>query len=496
MPKNDSTPLPIVCAKRHEPRRPSALVSAPTAFGRSRLACCMHSRGLSLAIAVVVVVSTATHAMAQRQRRAAPRVQRATRQRTAVRPALPKNYGSMRPASRTRAVKQPLRIQPVPKSGSRTTSRGGEVEWAKSPNGKAVVRGETARGNAYGGVQSTSGKRVAAVQTSRGNVVVRARGGNKTRYRQIDDDWKEVDYVGVPYYYHSHHWYYPYYYSGEVYYEEVYPPAGAVVDALPAGAKKVTIDGIEYILWDGVYYREVEGHYKVVAPPQGNAVPAIDPLAILRNMNTFLVGLDTFVVETREVLAEPDNAGQFKQVKVERELAVYRPDKLAVRHRGSGTPREFWYNGSQIILHTPAQHVYGQLAFSGSLSKMFDMLEKDYAVTLPLSGLFRANLVDSLQPRLEQAVYVEQETVLEYGCHHVFFKTDEVEADLWIDTADSAPYPRKIVLRYPGTPGKPSYQAMFGNWKTDRQWADDTFDFSPPETARKIDMVPVIESVR
>ena len=493
MPKNDSNPLPVICAKLHEPSRPFTLVSAPAGYGKSTLARCMSSRGLTLAIAIVVAVSTSTTAMAQRRLRVA-RVRRAVQHRSAQ-PALPSNYGSMRSTVQTEPVNQPVRIQPVPESGSGTTHRGGEVEWGQSPDGKTVVRGETADGKSYGGVQSASGERAAVVQTSDGEVVVRDREGEKTGYRQIDDEWEEVEYVGVPYYYHSHHWYYPYYYSGQVYYEEVYPPAGAWVDELPDGAEEVTIDGIEYILWDGVYYREVEGRYKVVEPPQEEA-PARDALTILRNMNTFLVGLETFVVETREVLAEPVDAGKFKTVKAQREIAVQRPDKLAVRSRDSGKPRQFWYNGSQVTLYSPAHRVYGQVAFSGELSGLFDMLEKDYAVTLPLSGLFRANLVDSLQPRLEQVDYVEQETVLEYDCHHIFFKTDEVEADLWIDVADSAPYPRKINLRYPGTTGNPSYEAMLGNWKTERKWTANTFSFTPPETARQIDMVPVIQSLR
>ena len=202
-------------------------------------------------MAGVILVAGVVDTVAQRGRRGGGRINApAARQAVSQRQSLPNNYGSIRQVERP--VRTNTRIQPIVESGSRDTHRGGDVEWRKAPGGQAVVKGETARGRTYGGAQAANGTRSAAVKTHSGDVMVRNRSGNKGVYRNVGDDWRQVDYVGVPYYYHSHHWYYPYYYGGSVYYHEVYPPADAMVDELPKDAKVVEIDGREYILWDGV----------------------------------------------------------------------------------------------------------------------------------------------------------------------------------------------------------------------------------------------------
>jgi hypothetical protein len=189
-------------------------------------------------IAVVIFVAGVVGAVT-RSSRGAARTRgrsRSSSHKFTPRKSLPRNYGSLRSTQTRNAVRnqaqhriQPVRtrkvvrpnaprIQPVADRGSRTTNRGGEVAWRAGQGGRAVVKGETARGRSYVGAQTVGGKRAAAVRTWRGDVVARDRNGNTGAYSKVGDNWEQINYVGVPYYYHDYHWYYPYYYSGDVHY--------------------------------------------------------------------------------------------------------------------------------------------------------------------------------------------------------------------------------------------------------------------------------------
>jgi uncharacterized protein YgiM (DUF1202 family) len=71
-----------------------------------------------------------------------------------------------------------------------------------------------------------------------------------------------------------------YYHRGHFYRHErrgfvvTRPPAGLVIDALPALFTLVTVMGIDYYLSEGVYYRRVPAGYEVVPTPAPPPLPA------------------------------------------------------------------------------------------------------------------------------------------------------------------------------------------------------------------------------
>jgi hypothetical protein len=188
----------------------------------------------------------------------------------------------------------------------------------------------------------------------------------------------------------------------------------------------------------------------------------------------------------------PAGPGQFKRTRIGREIAMERPDKFRVRRReGSEPTKQFWYDGASATFEKSGQQFYGQIPFSGTLPDLYDMLQRDYAVTLPLSDLMQAGLADSLQQRLTESVYVAREKVDGRDCHHIRIGTASVEGELWIDALETAPYPRRVLLRYPATPGKPTYEAKLSKWVVGRELAKHIFVYKPAEGLRRIDMLPV-----
>jgi len=65
-------------------------------------------------------------------------------------------------------------------------------------------------------------------------------------------------------------WYYPVYYYGDVYYAEVWPPAGVEAETLPAGSQTVIAGSTTYYLSDDAFYEKSDdGGYVTVEPPVG-----------------------------------------------------------------------------------------------------------------------------------------------------------------------------------------------------------------------------------
>ena len=233
-----------------------------------------------------------------------------------------------------------------------------------------------------------------------------------------------------------------------------------------------------------------DGKYKVVDAPKGGV--GGDPIDVVDRMNKFLSGQQTLFVQTEELVAVPAGQGKFKTSKISREIALARPDKMRVRRRDGKDPaKQFWYDGANATLQTSGQKFYGQVPFSGKLPALLEMLQKDYAVTVPLSDLLRPGLADSLRFHLKESRNVGIEKIDGRDCHHIQIKTAEVEGDLWIDVLDSAPYPRRVVLRYPATPGKPSYEAKLSKWQVGIELAKTVFEYKPTEGLRQIQMLPV-----
>ena len=74
---------------------------------------------------------------------------------------------------------------------------------------------------------------------------------------------------GAPYYYDDG----IYYQQTNNFYQEIYPPAGAVVMALPDGAVEIDAGNIIYYYAGGAFYTQNDSGFVIVAAPMGILVP-------------------------------------------------------------------------------------------------------------------------------------------------------------------------------------------------------------------------------
>jgi len=233
--------------------------------------------------------------------------------------------------------------------------------------------------------------------------------------------------------------------------------------------------------------------YAQTAPP-GAAKPAanaVDPAAIeaLKNMGAYLLTLRRFEVSTEltgeKVLAD----GQKLQHTATAEMDVERPNKIHVVMKSARTQRQLVYDGKTISLYTPAQKVYGTLAFNGTLDKLINLLEEKYGMQIPLEDLFRFGTPDAPLDKFESAMYAGQDFIDNDLCDHYAFRQDKIDWQIWIATG-SKPLPRKVVINNRADEARPQSVHMI-DWNLKPTFKDTTFKFAAPKGSSKIEIVPV-----
>ena len=224
------------------------------------------------------------------------------------------------------------------------------------------------------------------------------------------------------------------------------------------------------------------------AAPAANLVDAAS-IQALKDMGAQLQSLKRFRVTTEltgeRVLAD----GQKLSHSATANLDVERPNKLRAVMDSARSHRELFYDGKTVTLYQPAQKYYSTVEFSDNLGKLVDALEQRYNVQLPLQDLFLWGTPAAPLDKIESAMNAGQDYIDEDLCDHYAFRQGKIDWQIWI-TADGKPLPRKLVITNRSDEARPQSVSMI-DWNLKPAFKDAVFKFTPPNGAKKIDIVPV-----
>jgi hypothetical protein len=217
--------------------------------------------------------------------------------------------------------------------------------------------------------------------------------------------------------------------------------------------------------------------------------PKIEPKAdeILKKSCQYLAGLKDFGLQTEETVDQLNDDGQKIQTTDWRKTLVRRPNRLVSDSEGDASNRSFYYDGKSMTLYDKAAKFYGTDKAPDTLDGLFDYLEDDYGFTLPTVDLLTSDPYKGLTDDVESGAYVGLHRVGKVPCHHLAFRSRDVDWQLWVDAGDK-PLPLKLVADYRNLPGQPQFAALL-TWDEHPKLSDDDFKFQPPPDAKKIDMI-------
>ena len=216
---------------------------------------------------------------------------------------------------------------------------------------------------------------------------------------------------------------------------------------------------------------------------------AVDPASVqaLKDMGAYVQTLKRFEVSTELTGERVLRDGQKLQHSARADLQVARPEKLRARISSARTERELVYDGKTVTLYTPVQKYYSTVELAGTVGNLIEVLEEKYDVDLPMADLFRWGTPAAPLDKIESALNAGQDFIGKDVCDHYAFRQGRIDWQIWI-TAGEKRLPRKVVITNRGDEARPQSVSLI-SWNLKPTFDDSTFKFTPPNGAKKIEIV-------
>lgn len=234
-----------------------------------------------------------------------------------------------------------------------------------------------------------------------------------------------------------------------------------------------------------------------VTAPVVSPAPAVkpDPVDVLKQMARYLRSLDRFTVRverTTELILPTDQRLHADQTL---DIALQKPNRLRVDFQSLSGGRQLFYDGQTFSLYTPEAKVYASAAAAPTIDETLDLLAAQYRIFLPVADVLVADPDSRLAQNLTSATYVGRILIQGVPCHHLAFRTPEVDWQIWIEDSPQ-PLPRRLLLTDNSVQGSPQMMANLSRWNVAPTFPADFFTFRPPPDAQKIAFLEQAQTIR
>ncbi|HIK46246.1 MAG TPA: DUF2092 domain-containing protein [Leptolyngbyaceae cyanobacterium M65_K2018_010] len=217
----------------------------------------------------------------------------------------------------------------------------------------------------------------------------------------------------------------------------------------------------------------------ISTPPAARA-DGLDPEAtrILQDMSNYLAQTPRFTVNADVDFEILNRSGQLLQFSSFQTLAVQRPNQFRVTRQGPVANAELIFDGTTLTLYGKNSNVYSQLAF-----------ESRTGIPAPGGDFLFVDPYAILSEGVNSSTYMGTAYVNGIECHHLAFREDDVDWQLWVQTG-STPLPMKYVIASKWVTSAPQYSVRLRDWNLNPQFTSGQFTFTPPVGAVKVEEVP------
>jgi hypothetical protein len=216
----------------------------------------------------------------------------------------------------------------------------------------------------------------------------------------------------------------------------------------------------------------------------------VDPRAdeLVHRMSDRLGRSSALALEAEEVYDEVPEQSPRQQLSNVRHVAMRRPDRLVGDASGDALNRSFWYDGKMFSALDKEQYVWASGTVPPTVDQALDWVFDQTGTVIPLADFLYADSYARLMGDVQRGVYLGIHEAAGVPCHHLSFEQATIDWQIWID-AGREPLPRKLVITYKTEDEVPQYTVTIRKWNLQAQLPDSLFGFSPPEGAKRIDVV-------
>ena len=221
-------------------------------------------------------------------------------------------------------------------------------------------------------------------------------------------------------------------------------------------------------------------------PAPAPVKPVVDPdaKAALHKMGEFLRSQQAFGVQARGTTDDVLPSGQKVEYGAAIDLKVRRPDRMRMDISGDRRNDHIYYDGKTFTVYSDKVGYFASFAAPGTLAELKDVLERRYALDLPLADLFYWGTDQDGSSAVQAATHVGVANIDGFQCDHYAFRQKDVDWELWIEQG-GRPVPRKFVITTTAEKAKPQH-SMVLNWDLTPKLEDHLFTFVAPPNAHQI----------
>lgn len=213
---------------------------------------------------------------------------------------------------------------------------------------------------------------------------------------------------------------------------------------------------------------------------------------VLNQVCTFLQAQQSFTVDMDITYDDVLTTGEKVQYSAYQKLWVEKPNRLRSEYVGDERVTNFYYDGKSFTLESPDLNYYATKSAPATLDAALEQFQQKYGITLPMSNLAASQVCADLKADVQRSIFVGVDMVNREPMYHMLMSGQERNYQIWV-TKDPQPLVRKAVITYKDLPGAPQYTVYLSNWNFNPQIAADTFTFTPPQDAVKIEILPTTE---
>jgi len=204
-----------------------------------------------------------------------------------------------------------------------------------------------------------------------------------------------------------------------------------------------------------------------------------DATEILRSMSDYMGSLEsfsfTFDFDIEALLAN----GQKEQVSSSGELKVRRPDGFRFAREGVEKNAVIYFDGTAITFYAKKMNVYFQVERPGTIDDAINNL-RDYGIEAAGADLILADPYNGMMEGVLRADYWGLAVVDGIEAHHLGFRKEEVDWQIWVQTGE-IPVPLKYIITTKWMTGAPQTSIRLRNWNLNPDFDSELFHFTPPE---------------
>jgi hypothetical protein len=228
----------------------------------------------------------------------------------------------------------------------------------------------------------------------------------------------------------------------------------------------------------------------VLAMPATGA-EVIDPDAdrILKSMSAYLASTKAFTLNAEVAQEVVMRNGQKLQRMSSETLVVQRPSRFRIRLKAVVADGELVFDGRTLTLYGRKPNAYVQRSVAGTIDDGIRAIEDETGIPAAGADLLFADPYAVLTEGVQSSAYLGKAYVDGIECHHLSFREDEFDWQLWVRTGDE-PLPMRYVITSTWMTGAPQLEVSMRDWNTSPQFSDAQFKFAIPPGAVKLDAIP------